>query len=171
MSDLRKSPAVSMQGFTIIEVVFAVLFLLIVIVGLSHLLVSGMEQESFDTRDLLAMIAVNNMWERTLTMARDNYGPDSEGDRSDIDLSSGPSKPGDYTTPGDYTYTNNGNENNNPYPPAAPDLFTKCPNCIYDISLRCEKDQNTWNGYVTIINGPGGELLASIPMLIYQPGE
>jgi len=124
-----------------------------------------MEQESFDTRDLLAMIAVNNMWERTLTRARDNYGPDSEGGQSY--LGCGP------LNPGPYTYTNNGNENNNPnsYSPAAPDLFTKCPNCIYDISLACTPAKNTWNGYINIINGPGGELIASIPMLIYQPGE
>ena len=162
MSDLRKSLAASMQGFTIIEVVFAVLFLMIVIVGLSQLFVSGMEQENFDTRDQLAQFGVNNMWERTLTMARDNYGPSSEGGQSY--LGCGPKDPGEYK------YTKNGNENN--YPPAAPDLFIKCPNCIYDVSYICTKPAtHTWDGGVNIRNGSGGELIATLPFPIYQPGE
>ena len=162
VSGLKKKPATSGEGFTIIEVVFAVLFLLIVIVGLSQLFVSGMEQENFDTRDQLAMIGVNNMWERTLTRARDNYGPNSPGGQSN--LGCGPSDPGNYT------YTNNGNENPS-YPPAASDLFTKCPNCTYDVSLACTTGTNTWKGYINITDGSGGEIIASLPMLIYQPGE
>lgn len=148
-------------GFTVIEVVFAALFLIIFITGVSHLLVSGMTQQHFDTRDQLAMIAVNNAWERTLTRARDNFGPSSSGGASTFGC--GP------TNPGPYSFTSTGNAH--AYPPGAPDLFQKCPNCTYNIQMVCNASNSMWNGSVEVVDGNGGMVVAAIPIHLYQPGE
>lgn len=154
------------HGFSILEVIFGVIMLSIMLVGMSQLLVTGFQQQDYDSRDILAKIAINNVAERLRTQFKDNYGTSSEGGGT----YGGCSNYAHTTTTADYIFPANFTTLTS-LPPASPALFTKCPGCVVEAVLDCDDANNVWNGYIRMRTAIGGTTIASIPFDLMQPGS
>jgi type II secretory pathway pseudopilin PulG len=147
-------------GFSIIEVLFAVLLFTIMIVGISQLMVSGVGQQTVNAEHQLSLIAVGNITERTLSEIRDNTGPLSPGGGSQGACDS-TGKTYESTIDSDaaalLTYSG-----------IPPFIFTSCPDCQVEVKLTCDA-LKFWNGYVRVRDTDGNQTIATVPVAIYQP--
>lgn len=150
----------SSRGFSIIEVLFAVLLFTVMIVGLSQLLVSGVGQRAVDVDQQLALIAVTTIADRTLSEIRDNTGTGSPGGGSQ----------GACDAVKTFEATiDEAAVAKLPYATVSPFLFTSCPSCQVEVMLTCTPATNFWNGYVRVRDIDRSRTVADIPIACYQP--
>lgn len=148
------------HGFSIIEILFAVLLFTIMIVGISQLMVSGVSQQAVNSEHQLSLMAVSNVAERTLSEIRDNTGALSPGGGSQ-GACDATGKTFQSTIDSDASALL-------AYSSIPPAIFTSCPECQVEVLLTCD-ELKFWNGYIRVRDTDQNRTIATVPIAIYQP--
>lgn len=141
---------------TLIEIMIAGLLFSIMVIGISQMMVSGLQQYHYDIRQELAALAANNGYERFRAFTRDHCGTKSF---------TGNSAGACDTIGKSYTHTYNSGQNS----PLPPDLTSSniCSGCVLELSYTCRAN-NIWEGYSRVVDKNNNDVLASVPPSIMQ---